>query len=152
MINECGVVGAIRIGRRNCSASRKPVTVPFCPPQIPHVQTWDRTRTAAARSRQEFLTLALDGGEWSTSRLLLVWRPGGHESQSGRCVTKNLLLLPAIEPRYFGRPALSAGRYTDRTIQYVVCSVLRERCATTSLGCSGDTDSVIMMIIITPWL
>jgi hypothetical protein len=34
--DECGVVGGMRIGRGNRSTRRKPVSVPLCPPQIPH--------------------------------------------------------------------------------------------------------------------
>jgi hypothetical protein len=34
----------MRIGRGNQSARRKPTPVPFCPPQIPHDLTQDRTR------------------------------------------------------------------------------------------------------------
>jgi hypothetical protein len=33
----------MRIGRGNQSISENPASVPFCPPQIPHDLTWDRT-------------------------------------------------------------------------------------------------------------
>jgi hypothetical protein len=36
MINECGAVGGIRIRRENRGARRKPVSVSFGSPQIPH--------------------------------------------------------------------------------------------------------------------
>jgi hypothetical protein len=52
MIDECGVVGGMRIGRGNRSTQRKSVPVPFCPPQIPHDLTWDRTWIAVAGSQQ----------------------------------------------------------------------------------------------------
>jgi hypothetical protein len=38
MINEYGAIGGMKIGRRN--TLRKPVSVPLCPPQIPHDSTW----------------------------------------------------------------------------------------------------------------
>jgi hypothetical protein len=41
MINKCGAVGEMKTGRENQSSHRKFVPVPFCPPQIPHDQTWD---------------------------------------------------------------------------------------------------------------
>jgi hypothetical protein len=44
VINECGIVGGMRIGRGNQSAWKNPVSVPFCPPQMPHdlhrLQRW----------------------------------------------------------------------------------------------------------------
>jgi hypothetical protein len=52
MIDECGVVGGMRIGRGNRSTRRKHAPVPLCPPQIPHDLTWDRTRAAAVGSRR----------------------------------------------------------------------------------------------------
>jgi hypothetical protein len=33
----------------------KPVPVPFCPPQIPHGLTWDRTRVSAVRVKENYL-------------------------------------------------------------------------------------------------
>jgi hypothetical protein len=44
MIDECGAVGGMRIGRGNRGTWRKPAQVPLCPPQIPHDPTWARTR------------------------------------------------------------------------------------------------------------
>jgi hypothetical protein len=32
MINECGVVGGMRLARRNRSTRRKSAPMPFCPP------------------------------------------------------------------------------------------------------------------------
>jgi hypothetical protein len=71
-----------------------------------------------------FLTSALDGGEWATSRLgralsrgkdpryPLYRRLGGPQSRSGhRGYRKNPLLLPGIEPRSPGRPARSQIPY-----------------------------------------
>jgi hypothetical protein len=47
MIDDaCGALGGIRIDRKNWSNRRKPVPVPFCPPQIP------RTGGAAVGSRR----------------------------------------------------------------------------------------------------
>jgi hypothetical protein len=46
MINECGAVGGLRIGRGNGSTRREPDPVPLCPPQIPHDLTLDRTQGA----------------------------------------------------------------------------------------------------------
>jgi hypothetical protein len=43
---ECVAVGVI-IGRGDRSTRRKPVPVPLSSPQIPHDQTWDRTRALA---------------------------------------------------------------------------------------------------------
>jgi hypothetical protein len=42
----------MRIGRGNRSTRRKPAPVSFCPPQIPHQLTRDRTRAAAVGSRR----------------------------------------------------------------------------------------------------
>jgi hypothetical protein len=52
MIDEgdCGAIGGMKIGRGNQSTWRKPAPVPHCPPQIPHDQTWARTRAAAVGS------------------------------------------------------------------------------------------------------
>jgi hypothetical protein len=50
MINEYGAVGGI-IGRGNRSTRRKSAPVPFCPPQIPHDLTWDRTQAAVLGSQ-----------------------------------------------------------------------------------------------------
>jgi hypothetical protein len=49
--DDYGAVGGMRIGRGNGSTRRKPAPVPFCPPQIPHDLTWDRTRAAAVGSQ-----------------------------------------------------------------------------------------------------
>jgi hypothetical protein len=58
-----------------------------------------------------FFTSAVDGGEWSTSRLgyfmsgkepryPVDWRRGGPQKQSGCCeAEKNILALPEFEPR-----------------------------------------------------
>jgi hypothetical protein len=39
-VDECGAVGAMKIGRGNQSTERKLVPVPLYPPQIPHDLTW----------------------------------------------------------------------------------------------------------------
>jgi hypothetical protein len=44
---DCGAIGGMRICRGNRRTRRKPTPVPLCPPQIPHDQTWARTRAAA---------------------------------------------------------------------------------------------------------
>jgi hypothetical protein len=41
VIDECGVLDGMRIGRGNGSARKKPASVPLCPPQIPHDIDWD---------------------------------------------------------------------------------------------------------------
>jgi hypothetical protein len=46
MVNECGAVRGMRIVKRNRSTWRKPAPLPFCPSQIPHDLTLDRTRAA----------------------------------------------------------------------------------------------------------
>jgi hypothetical protein len=45
--DEYAAFGEKRTGRGNRSTQRKPVPVPFCPPQIPHDFICDRTRAAA---------------------------------------------------------------------------------------------------------
>jgi hypothetical protein len=52
MIDYCGAVGGITIGKGNRSTQRKPASVPLCPPQIPHDLTWVRTRAAAVGRRR----------------------------------------------------------------------------------------------------
>jgi hypothetical protein len=44
MINECGAVGGMRIGRGNRRTRGKTRAVPLCPLEIPHDLNWDRTR------------------------------------------------------------------------------------------------------------
>jgi hypothetical protein len=56
--DDYGAVGWMTIGRGNRSTWRKPATIPFCPPQIPHELTWDRTRAAAVGTRR-LTTLAM---------------------------------------------------------------------------------------------
>jgi hypothetical protein len=43
MLNDCGAVGGIRIGRGSLSTVRKPAPVPRCPQQAPHDPTWNTT-------------------------------------------------------------------------------------------------------------
>jgi hypothetical protein len=50
--DDYGTVGGMRIGRENRSTRRKSAPVPLCPPQIPHDQTWDRSRAAAVGSQR----------------------------------------------------------------------------------------------------
>jgi hypothetical protein len=50
MVNEYGAVGGMRIDRGNRCTRTKPAPVPFCPQQIQHNITRDRTRgTAVSR-------------------------------------------------------------------------------------------------------
>jgi hypothetical protein len=50
--DDYGAIGGMRIGRGNRSTRRKSAPVPLCPPHIPHVLTWDRTRAAAVGSQR----------------------------------------------------------------------------------------------------
>jgi hypothetical protein len=43
MINKCGVVGWVRIGRRNRNTRKKSAPVPLCP-QIPSDLAWESTK------------------------------------------------------------------------------------------------------------
>jgi hypothetical protein len=52
MIDDCGAVGGMRIGRGSRSTWRKPSPVSHCPPQIPHDLTWARNRAAELGSRR----------------------------------------------------------------------------------------------------
>jgi hypothetical protein len=54
MINDgdCGEIGRMKIGRGSRSTWRKPTPAPLCSPQIPHDQTWARTRAAAVGSQR----------------------------------------------------------------------------------------------------
>jgi hypothetical protein len=49
---DCGAIGGRKIGRGNRSTRRKPAPAPLCPPQIPLVQTRDRTRAAAVGNQR----------------------------------------------------------------------------------------------------
>jgi hypothetical protein len=51
MLDDCGAIGGMRIGRRNRSTQRKYVPVPR-PPQIPHDLTRAQTRAATVGSRR----------------------------------------------------------------------------------------------------
>jgi hypothetical protein len=42
--DECGTVGAVRIGKGNRNTRRKSAAVPLCPPEMAHDLTWSRTR------------------------------------------------------------------------------------------------------------
>jgi hypothetical protein len=50
VINECGAVGQMRIGRGDQSTQRKPAPMPLCPQQIPHDLTCDRTVATAVET------------------------------------------------------------------------------------------------------
>jgi hypothetical protein len=50
--DDCGAIGAMKIGRGSRSTRRKPAPAPLCPPQIPHDQTRARTRVAAVESHR----------------------------------------------------------------------------------------------------
>jgi hypothetical protein len=52
MIDECGAVYGMRIGRGNWNAQRKHSPILLCPPQIPYGLTCDRTQAAALGSRR----------------------------------------------------------------------------------------------------
>jgi hypothetical protein len=45
-------VGGVRIGRGNRNTEKEFVTVPLCPPQIPHDLTWVRTLAAVVGTRR----------------------------------------------------------------------------------------------------
>jgi hypothetical protein len=45
-VNECGVVGGMRIGRGNGNTGRKSIPVTLCLPQIPHELACARTPAA----------------------------------------------------------------------------------------------------------
>jgi hypothetical protein len=47
MIDDCGAIGGMKIGRGNRSTRIKPAPAPLCPPQITHDQAQSRTRVAA---------------------------------------------------------------------------------------------------------
>jgi hypothetical protein len=79
--DECGAVGGMRIGRGNWSIRRKPVPVPFCPPNIPHDLTWARTRAPAVGSRR--LTA------WAMAWPFLCL---GHRIQTGFGTTQSLII------------------------------------------------------------
>jgi hypothetical protein len=51
MIDECGTVGGMRIGKGNRSTGRKPAPEPLFSPQIPHDLNWDRTLASSVGSR-----------------------------------------------------------------------------------------------------
>jgi hypothetical protein len=65
MIDDCGAVGGMRIGRGNRSTMRKLAAVPLCPPQIPHDLNRARTRAAAVGSRRLIA--------WANARPKTVW-------------------------------------------------------------------------------
>jgi hypothetical protein len=52
-VDDCGIIGGLRIGRGNRSTRRKPTPVPLCPPKIPHDLTQSRTRAATKGSRRQ---------------------------------------------------------------------------------------------------
>jgi hypothetical protein len=62
MIHEYGAVGRMRTDRLNRSTPRKPVPVPFFPPQIPKDLTWDRRRAVAVEDWR--LSALWHGPEW----------------------------------------------------------------------------------------
>jgi hypothetical protein len=114
--DECGAVGGMNIGRGNQSTRRKPAPMPLCPPQIPHDQTWYRTRAAVAgirrltawamarpKSQQNLSCVQeqrgaegqMEGAEtvWHGSTLKEVWRPVGSNSPIERKVLYSSPLL-----------------------------------------------------------
>jgi hypothetical protein len=58
MFNEYGAIGAMIIGRKNWSTSRKPAPLQLRSPQIPHDLTWDKTQAIMVGS-QELLAWAM---------------------------------------------------------------------------------------------
>jgi hypothetical protein len=62
VIDVCGAVGGMRIGRGNRSTRRKPI-VPLCPSQIPHDLTWNRTWTPTT-NRLRYDTSFLEHYRW----------------------------------------------------------------------------------------
>jgi hypothetical protein len=51
IVDECGAVGGMRIGRGNRNTREKSAPLPLCLPRIPYDLTWARTRTAWAMAR-----------------------------------------------------------------------------------------------------
>jgi hypothetical protein len=47
---DYGEIRGMKIGRENRSTRRKPASAPLCRPQIPHDQTWARTRVSAVEA------------------------------------------------------------------------------------------------------
>jgi hypothetical protein len=52
MIDDCGAIRGMKVGRGNQNTRRKPAPVPLCPLQIPHDLTWARTQAAAVGSQR----------------------------------------------------------------------------------------------------
>jgi hypothetical protein len=73
MIDECGEVGGMIIGRGNRSTRIKRAPVPLFPPQIPYDLTWARTRAAKA-GRRWLITWAMARPE-SSVYFISVWKP-----------------------------------------------------------------------------
>jgi hypothetical protein len=51
MINGCGAVGGMIIGKGNLTDHRKPTAVLLCPSQIPHDLTWNKIQAAMVGSQ-----------------------------------------------------------------------------------------------------
>jgi hypothetical protein len=49
----------MRIGKGKLNAQRKPAPLPFCPPEIPHDLTWDRTFVVALESQTNHLSYGM---------------------------------------------------------------------------------------------
>jgi hypothetical protein len=79
MIIEYGLVGGMRIRRRNRSTRRKRAPVVLCPPQNPHYLTWDPTRAAAVGSQR------LTGWAMATAlQVELGWHPAEESIQNSK--------------------------------------------------------------------
>jgi hypothetical protein len=50
--DDCGAIGGIRVDRGNRSTRGKPVSVPLCPPHIPHDLIRARTHAAAVGNQR----------------------------------------------------------------------------------------------------
>jgi hypothetical protein len=117
MIDECGAVGGMRIGRGNRSTRRNPVPVPLCPPQIPHELTWGGTRAAGDSQSDPAVNLMKTG------------RRMGAPEHVTRCATRGLVTavrastsgtIPVCAERGKGTLFGNLWRYetTDTQINY----------------------------------
>jgi hypothetical protein len=59
IVDECGALRWMRIGRVNWSTRRNAAPLPLSYPQIPHDLSWDRTRATASMHRGEEILLFL---------------------------------------------------------------------------------------------
>jgi hypothetical protein len=64
MIDECGTVDGMGIGRGSSNTQRKPAPVPLCSRQIPHDLTYDRTCNIEVACTQPIATTVLETYFW----------------------------------------------------------------------------------------